>query len=393
MSRSLRVIIMVCIAVFILTGCKDMKEVDRITFPVVLGIDWDEENSRIKICAQVSTLSSQSGGESPSGTKYSVLEGEGKTLKEAMDNIIDHAQQYISWKQLIAVVFTDKMAKRGIIRELDVLSRNEQIHLNSYLIITTNSLRDLLGTSPVIETGLPTAIVGVGLISEQSTHSKAVTMKDFIAASLNNEIEPVLPQIAIYRKENAHKDAKNELDYRGLGVFKQDRLVGWLNEKETIALLFVSGIQNQGSFTLLQTENNGEGEITVSEHTTKTKYIPYIKNKAIGMLLTISAEYDIYSYISTQKIDISEVDKINNMVAAHIKKQVEALIHKAQHELNSDIFGFGGKIYRKYPKYWQENKERWPEIFPEIDVIVEVEAKLRDTGELTNSFKYQQEKD
>lgn len=388
MRRRFEFLLVLCFLIVMLIGCKDIKEIDRVTFPVVLGIDWNETENNIEIYAQVSTISFQPGGQSQSAAVYTVLEGKGKTLKDAMDNVIDHAQQYISWKQIVAVVFTEKMAKRGVYEELDVLSRNEQIHLNSYLILTTENLKDLLGSSPVLETGLPTTIVGVGLISEQSTHSKVITMKDFIVANLNKETVPVLPLITIYQKEKTQNENKIELDYKGLGVFKEDKLVGWLDEKETISLLFVSGIQNQGSFTLIQSKDTREGEITVSEHTSKTKFIPFIKNNKPGISLKISVEYDIYSYFTKEKIDIKEVQRINSLVSTHIKNDVEAVVNKAQHELKADIFGFGGKIYRKYPHYWTENMNHWSEIFSSIDVMVEVEAKLRDTGQLTDSFKY-----
>lgn len=393
MVRSFKAFLLFCLFIFLLTGCKDLKEVDRITFPVVLGMDWDETNNNIKIYAQVTTLSTQSGGQSQSASSFSVLEGEGITLKEAMDNLIDHAQQYISWKQIIAVVLTDKMAKHGISKELDLLSRNEQIHLNSYLLITTENLRELLGTAPLLESGLPTTIVGVDLISEQSTHSKAVTMKDFIVATLNKEIEPVLPLIMIHHKEENKKETKIEFDYKGLGVFHDDQLVGWLDEKGTGALLFASGIQNQGSFTLFQSQETGTEEITVSELTTKAKLIPYMQGNQLGITLKISVVYDIYSYVATKKIDVKEAEDVNSLVGAYIKKEVDTLVDKAQHEFDADILGFGGKIYRKYPKYWLENKDNWRKIFSDMDVQVEVEASLRDTGELTNSFKYQNGKD
>lgn len=385
MSRRFKFLFLIFFLIFIQTGCKDLKEVDRITFPVVLGIDWDETSSNIKIYAQVSTMSSQPGGQNQSTAVYSVLNGEGKTLIEAMDIIIDHAQQYISWKQIIAVVITDKMAKHGISKELDVLIRNEQIHLNSYLIITTENLRELLGTAPIIDTGLPTSIVGVGLVSEQGTHSKAVTIKDFIMATLTKEIEPVLPLLVINRKDEKQKEKTIELDYKGLGVFKDEKLIGWLDENETSAMLFVSGIKGQGYLNISRPQN--EEEIIVSELTTNTKFIPYMQNNKPGTILKISVEYDIYSYVSDQKLDLKEVQRINSLVRDHIKSQVEAVIKKAQQDLNADVFGLGGKIYRKYPEYWIENMNDWSEIFSSMDVKVEVEAKIRDTGELSGSLK------
>ncbi len=393
MNRRIKALLVLNAVILMLTGCQDMKAIDHITFPVVLGIDWDETSNNIKIFAQVSTISTQIGGQNQSGTVYNVLESDGKTLKEAMDNIADHTQQYLSWKQLIAVVFTDKMAKRGIGTELDILSRNEQIHLNSYLMITKENLRDLLGMAPVVETGLPTTIVGVGPIGQQSTHTKAITMKDFIVTSINSQMEPVLPIIRIHRKTESQNEERIELDYKGLGVFKDDRLIGWLDEDETEALLFILNTQNQGTFDLYEPQSAKDEKISISQLTTKTKFIPSIKNNEPSMTVKTKVEYDIYTYVVNKEINLDEIQKIDNLVEAYIESEIENVIRKAQYELKADVFGFGGKIYRKYPKYWMENKYNWSEIFDSMEVFVEIEAQLRDTGQLSGSFEHQKWKE
>ncbi|MBC7765600.1 MAG: Ger(x)C family spore germination protein [Hyphomonadaceae bacterium] len=392
MKISVKCVILFCLLLSILTGCKDMRDIDRITFPFVLGIDYDEQSQKLKLYAQVSTLAAQAGGQSQGASKYGVLEGEGKTLREAMSDLGDHAQQYISWKQLIAVIFTDKMAKHGLYNELDTMSRMEQIHLNSYLILTTDDLKDLLGTSTVIETGLPSNVIGVMLMSEQSTHTKAFTMKEFIVSTLTNEVEPVLPLLYIYRTEQSPQDKKIEIAYKGLGVFYDGKLVGWLDEEETGSFLFASGVNQQGTVTVPYPEAES-GEISVSELTTKVKETPILQGDTPGMTLKIDAIYDIYSYVGKKEIGMEAVKNINTIVSEHIKKHVEHLVHKTQNELKADIFGFGRKFYRKYPKYWKESEQHWDEIYPTIKVDVAVQAKLRDTGELGNSFKHKLGKD
>lgn len=387
MNKGIKAIFLLCIFIVTITGCQDIKSIDHMTFPVVLGIDWDDTTNNIKICAQVSTLSTQLDGQNQSATVYNVLESEGKTLKEAMDNLVDHTQQYLSWKQLIAVIFTEKMARRGIGTELDVLSRNEQIHLNSYLMITKDDLRDLLGTAPVVETGLATTVIGVGPISRQSTHTKAVTIKDFVVSAVNNQVEPVLPLIKIYRKIENQDGEKIELDYKGLGVFKKDKLIGWLDEEETEGLLFIMDTQNQGAFDLYQSNHSGDEEIVISQLTTKTKFLPFLENNQPKMTLKIDVEYDVYAFVTNGEMNLEEIDRISKLASSKVKSEIQRVIKKAKYDLNSDIFGFGGKVYRKYPEYWMKNKDNWSEIFSSMEVRVEVDAQLRDTGQISGNFR------
>lgn len=392
MIKVIRLIFLACFIIIIFTGCNELREIDRVTFPVVLGIDFDQNNNKIKIDAQVTTLSAQMGGQNQSATSFNVLEGEGATLKEAMDDLNNHAQQYISWKQLTAIVFTDKIAKHGLADILDILSRNEEIHFNCNLLVTTEKLKDLLGSNPIIESGLPSTILGVSLISIENSTTKAVTLKNFIVNYVDNQIQPVLPLVTINSIQEKQSQKYIDLQYNGLGAFKNDKFIGWMDEKETSAYRMISGIKNQGTFSVFDKSNKKE-EFTIDGLSTDTTCIPTIKNNKPSIVVEISAEYDLFTYNINHKIDEKEVKRINETVGKQIKNQIEAIIIKAQTKFKSDIFGFGAKIYRKNPQYWKKNMKNWNEIFSNMDIKILVDAKLINTRQLLDNFKYQKEKE
>lgn len=378
--------IIILFLIIILTGCRDQMEIDRITFPIAMGIDWDEANHLIKVYAQVSDTSSQGNGQGQGQlTKtYKVLEGQGYTLLKAMTEITDHVGQFISWKQLSVVIFTSKMAQHGISDELDHLSRFEQIHISSYLLVTRENLKDLLESKPDVATGLPAPLAGIRLISAQNTHTKVVTIRDYIMAYLSDGIEPVLPMVSLYNKESK----EFELDYNGLGVMKKGRLAGWLDEEETRGLLSISGMKNIGSIIIPVSENNEDKTVTLTSLSTDPRIIPGMVQNKPNITVKICAEYNITETSFPIKFDHQMVNRINIQVQKFLKNEIESVIRKAQKDLAADVFGFGEKIHRKYPKYWLKNKNHWPEIFPDIDVYVEVEAHLRNTGELGSNLKH-----
>jgi spore germination protein KC len=392
-NRHNKSIMALFLLVLFLTGCKDIMEIDRITFPVALGIDWDEKSNMIKIHAQISALPPQSNGQQQTAKTYKVIEGQGETLVKAMTDITDHSQQYISWKHVIVVVITNKMAEHGIIGELDHLIRLEQTRLNCYLLLTDENLNDLLEATPKIASGLSTPLAGMSLINELNAYSKIVTIRDFIMPYLSKEAAPVIPLVSIYKKEEKQQQKEIELEYKGLGVFRNGRLTGRLDKNTTMGLLLVSGIHHQGSSVIPYPENNQDKSISIIGLHTKTKIIPSLQQNKPGMKVKIQATYDIAQVPVPRKMDMEEIYKINLQVQSYINKEVEAVIKKAQTDLKADIFGLGGEIYRKYPDYWLKNEDNWQEIFPTVTVEVEVEAQLDNTGDLTNSFEYMFGKD
>ena len=54
-----------------------------------------------------------------------------------------------------------------------------------------------------------------------------------------------------------------------------------------------------------------------------------------------------------------------------------------QHKLKADIVGFSKEFYRKYPKQWKVIENHWDEVFPEVEVNINVKAHIRREGYIT----------
>lgn len=373
----------------VLSGCSDQMEIDRISFPVAMGIDFDETNNSIKVYAQISTTSSSLGGQPQTQKTFKMLEGQGDTLLDAMADITSKDSQNISWKHITVVIITYKMAKHGISNELDLLCRFQQIHMNSYLMITDEDLKELLDSKPKIESSLPSPLGGIRLISEQSSHSKAITIREFVMAYLNDGMEPIITKVS----STIGEGKEIEIDYPGLGVFKRDKLVGDLDEDETRGAILIYGRKNISRISMPVSKNSKHKEFTIRSIRSVPEIIPDMQQNIPCINIKLEIEYILAQSSIPTIIDTIEVDRINKQVEEYIMESAETAIFKTQKELSSDIFGFGEKIYRKYPKYWLENKEHWNDIFPNININIEVKANLKNTGGMLNSLKYLQEKD
>ena len=66
-------------------------------------------------------------------------------------------------------------------------------------------------------------------------------------------------------------------------------------------------------------------------------------------------------------------------------------LDKAQHELKTDIFGFGEHIHRKYPKVWNELKDDWDTEFEKLQVNFIFDTKIKDVGLILKSIINEEE--
>ena len=67
------------------------------------------------------------------------------------------------------------------------------------------------------------------------------------------------------------------------------------------------------------------------------------------------------------------------------RERILATFEVAQ-ELQADIYGFGTSVYREYPRQWKEMKGNWDELFQQIELIVEVDLRLVNTGQIVQSL-------
>lgn len=372
-------IIIILLFLFTLTGCWDRMEIGNVTFPIAMAIDREGKDGPIKLFVQISQVSFAQEGTMV--RKLKTLEAEGETLAKALYRITDRTQQQISWKHTMVVALTEEFARTGVKDVLDILGRFNQIHFNNYLIVTPEEPKKLLEGKPEADIGIPSPLLGLKYVQERTSRVKAITLKDFFIHYLSEEQDNVIPRVDIYQKE---QDGI-ELDFNGMGVFKEDRLVGWLSRDETRGMLWVRGEVNSGSVVVPCLEHPDQ-KISINPLLSRAQFEPYAEEGKIKMVINVYVEYNLIETTCPIKMNMEETKKVNQQVKQYIQNEIEKTMQKAQKELQADIFGFGRKIYRKYPDYWRVHQKDWHEIFKDMEYTVKVSAQLRRTGELSDSL-------
>lgn len=64
-----------------------------------------------------------------------------------------------------------------------------------------------------------------------------------------------------------------------------------------------------------------------------------------------------------------------------IRTRIQLVVNSAQKEFQSDIFGFGQAVYRKYPRAWNTvYKKNWDQDFPKLEVNIHSKVYIRRIG-------------
>ena len=185
--------------------------------------------------------------------------------------------------------------------------------------------------------------------------------------------------------ESGGNNRKLALRLHGAAVFRKNRLVGWLNDSETKGYLYAMSKAKQGMISL-KLHQTARRDVVFSMTRAKSKITPNIKNGQIAFHIKIKAEGDLQQHEDTMPIaNPEDIKAIEQVTSREIKNMVENAVNAAKGRLKADIFGFGDRLHKKYPKVWREVEKDWGDIYPDVKVIVNVDAKIRRTGMITDT--------
>lgn len=156
-------------------------------------------------------------------------------------------------------------------------------------------------------------------------------------------------------------------------------MVGTLNIKETRGLLWLKDDVKRSTISI---KLNGEdGEITMTPTLGTIKFSPKIKEVRWIMNLNINIEGDIVqneTHLNLMNEDV--MMKIKKEYESALKERVAQTVEKLQQEFKTDVIDFGRRFHQKYPKEWNKERDRWDEKFPEVEVKINVNAKVKRPG-------------
>jgi spore germination protein KC len=172
---------------------------------------------------------------------------------------------------------------------------------------------------------------------------------------------------------------------KGTAVFKGDKLIGFLNEDETKALLFIKN-NIKGGLLIEEGVTNSQ-PVALEIFRNKSSIKPEIHNDEMTMRVKIETNVAIDEIQGCQNlIDEIGLKQLQIKSEKNLKVKIQQLIDKMQ-EQGVDIFGFGAKVKQHQPETWDEVKNDWPEHFRKLPVNVSVKIQIRNSAMLSKPFK------
>ncbi len=423
-----------------ISGCYDAKEPNEIAYVVALGVDKGEKQGVYEYTIQFAKTTQISGGSSEEGGKegsniVDVINVKAPTIYSG----INIANQVVSKTFTLAhtklIVVSEEIAREGVRDIFDTFGRNSDIRPNIYMSVAKGKAKDYLeAVKPVAEVN-PVTYYRLIYESEHGGYVAKTILKDFYFHIDSKDIENILPLAAVNeenkKKEESSKEEdgeekqqsskeesgeekqqgssqegqekaavnesgfdylmkeymagdmdvekKNASEVMGMAVFKNDKMVGIMDNIESLIYNIIKGKFNI-SYISFYNKDNKNVPITIStEQARKPKISVNIDEESPKIKIKVFLQGQLMSEAIDSPIEGRD-EEIEKEIERATKKEIMGFLNKISREYKSDIIGFGQYAKMKFLTYDKFEEYNWEERFEKAEFVVDVDFEIERVG-------------
>lgn len=372
-------LLLLVIVVFV-SGCWDRRELENLA--VVLGIgvnrppegDGYEVSYQIVRAAQIYNPGGTGGGQDL--RPFWILRSSGPTVFEAIRNATFQSSRRLFLSHCQVIVVNEAVAREGLTSIMDFFTRDHEPRLTQWLLLTPEDPVQIFDASAGLERVSSQAISDLLQQYHVTSKIRPVRLAEYVRLTMAKTADNTLPIIKTI--ENA---GKKEFVLDGSGVIKGDKLVGYLDPRETRGLLWVLGEVRGGLVTVEVPGEKGKATMEIYNSSSKVK----VEAKADKVHVKIEVRVRAGLGTQTTTADLFAPDRFEELEKQQeetIKGEIEAALVKAR-EYKADIFGFGRYLFSHDYRVWQRLSADWERHFVAATVEIKVKATLDKLGLIT----------
>lgn len=396
-----QIVLILIFCFFFLTGCSSLSDIEAKAYVIALGVDNGESNN-IKLSLQIAVLSSSGGSSGESQKKdSSIISVECTDINSGISLINSYISKQIDLSHCKAIIMSEELSSNGVSNHICTLINNVQIRPDCNIIISKCSAYDFLNNSkPVFESIQANYYESILNSTKYTGYIADLYLSDFYSNILSKSSQATAILGGISSKENGKElsstsdymaektsiDGKNNVENMGTAIFKDDKLVGELNNIETLCHLIITNKLENTTITI-PNPFDSNSEISIYIHLSKDteKHVelingyPYIKchSYITGNVLSLGDSLDL--------TNSSNLEILNSALNNYLEKNINDYLYKTSKKFKSDIAGFGKYLLPQYLTWQDWLDSDWLNNYENAFFEISVETQIQ-SGYLFNKL-------
>jgi spore germination protein KC len=364
------IIIIVCCCI-VFTGCWNYRELDELAIASGTAVDKNADGT-VHLTIEVVNIAGD--GQVAYEPKY--VESDGATFFEAARKAITKEGKRIYWSHAKVIIMSEELAREDIAKYLDFLFRDAEAREDTWLLISREKTAgEILQSKGILKSMVSFQIDDAMRSQEAVSRFPFIELFEFFDRLFYKQVAPILPTVRLVQQ---HDEKTPEV--AGTAVFKEKKLIGFLNEEDTKSMLWLRD-EVKGGLAIIKDAAGTKENVTLEIYKSKTKITPIIQEGILKMKAEIDLEVSIGEIMgSTDFISSAGKQKLTKAAEVQIEKEINNMYIMLRDKYHADVFGFGRRIEMKMPAVWNQIKGDWDEFFAELECDVNVDISIRGSA-------------
>ncbi|HYF75301.1 MAG TPA: Ger(x)C family spore germination protein [Candidatus Nitrosocosmicus sp.] len=362
-----------------LSGCWNYREVEQLAIVSAVTIDKEEGDKILVTVEIISVTESQQG----SALEPVYIQASGNTFFDAVRKMVALQGKKLYWSHAKIVIISKDIAREEISSVLDFLNRDAEIREDMWVLISREEKANaIFFVKPETESSVAFQLDHALRAQRAIARYPAVPLYKFLDMLSSKETAVAIPTIRLINNRG-----KIGTYITGSAIIKGNKLIGYLDEQESKALLWIRDELKGGLFIVEKTGKSGIN-VSLEIFKNKTTLTPAIEDGKLIMKVKVRTDVTIGEIMGTENL-INEQGRpiLKKDAEMQVKVLLEKLIEKSQKEYKADIFNFGEIIKQRMPDVWKSIEKEWEEIYSDIEYKVDVEINIKGSGTIKTPLK------
>lgn len=385
MKRTISGILLLCFFVPLLTSCSmGLRQINELAIVSAVGLELGEKPGTVRLSAQIIRPADARGqtGAPSGGTGEPIysISTEGRSIFDAIRNLGKISSRRVYWAHNFVIVLSEPYARKGIEDMVDFFTRNHELRMNTWVAVSPESPAEVISTMTGLEVVPGEAVDRLFRDHRIAGHAPGSNMMTLEESYLSISTEPVLARMdlkprGISNKKPGEHGSIKQVELKGAAAFKDGKMMGWLNTKESRGLLYFLERLDEG-IEVVSCPNDENNNITLEFRDAKFKTVASYKQGRPQFDIKLTADADIVENGCSLSVEEIREDAKSGLEKV-LLQNLESVLDKAQHKYRSDFLKMGDVFRNKYPVEWRTLGPRWNEVFAESEVNVVVKANVK----------------
>jgi spore germination protein KC len=226
-----------------------------------------------------------------------------------------------------------------------------------------------------------------------SAKTAAIPLNRFIEDLVNTGTNPVLTGVKVLGSVEEGGDEDNlkhstpptYTRYENVAVFRKNKMVGWLDDVETIGYNYITDNVINSSGIVKGADGN---PIVIEALKTNTKQTLKMEQGKPHIHIEVNALCNVQEVMSSDDLEEEKVIKeLEKKSAEKIVERMQTAVSQIKEKFNVDIFGFGRTIYQSKPNEWRKLLNKYGHNYlKELPIHYNAKVTINRIGLIDKSF-------